>query len=527
MKNYDVIVIGSGIGGLSSALRLSIAGKKALVLEQHNLPGGCASSFVRGRFEFDASLHELCGVGEPGNWGYAGKLIMEDYGLPYQWFYSNELYRVIARARSGKVYDVTLPCGVEACAKKMEEYVPGSYGPMMEYFSIAKECYEASQYFDRHMWERKNKDGSVKVKATVFIKRFMRYLMVSERPFNEVLRRIHMPEDAIDIINTYWVYLGSDLDSLSFISMGVMMYCYVEMKPAIPYHTSHAISVEAIEKIKSCGGDIFHNVKANKVVSDEKGHVIGVDTTIGFIPCEHIIANVNPATAYGQLLDKRIRVPKREQKKLNSMKFSLSFVNVYLGLNKSCEELGIKNYTTFCPDSLYSTNELNTSKKLDNFDRCTAVCYNVIYPDCSPKGTCIMTLTIPFSGDLWGTIDQRDYIKTKEKVCKQALAHYEKLTGIDIAPYIEEIEIATPWTFAHYLGTPQGVVYGNHNDGLHSIGIQLQTIRKDQPIKGFKTTGASGARGDGYSQSFGSGNDIANLTLEEMNEKRRRNRRGK
>ena len=523
MKDYDVIVIGSGIGGLSSALTLAKAGKKVLMVEQHNLPGGCSTSFVRGRFEFDASLHELCGIGEPGKWGYTGQLLNEDYGLPIQWKYSNELYRVIAKARSGKIYDVTLPTGCEAVCEKLEEYVPGSKKPMEQFIALAKECYAASLYFDQHMWEKKKSDGTIAIKASIFLKHFFNYLLVAERPFNEVLHRIKMPEDAIDILNTYWVYLGANLDELSFVAMAVMIYCYIEMKPAIPYHTSHALATEMVEKLKSLGGEAYFNVKAKRIVSDEKGRIQGVDTDVGFIPSKHVIANVNPATAYGQLLDPRIKIPKREKKKVNAIPFSTRLFNVYLGLNRSAKELGIENYTVFCPGVLDSGDSISDSLSIDNVERATATCYNAIYPDCSPEGTSILTLTVPFSDDSWASVAQRDYVKVKERVAEMAITTYEKATGIIIRPYIEEIEIATPWTFARYLGTPQGTVYGNNNNKWNSMGSQLLGIRKDQPIKGFKTTGASGARGDGYSQALGSGKDIGNLTLEEIREEEKRN----
>lgn len=52
-KNLDVIVVGSGPGGLSAAVLLSKAGKKVLVLEQHDQAGGTCHTFVDKGYEFD------------------------------------------------------------------------------------------------------------------------------------------------------------------------------------------------------------------------------------------------------------------------------------------------------------------------------------------------------------------------------------------------------------------------------------------------------------------------------------------
>ena len=59
MEKYDVIIIGGGNGGLASAATLSEKGKKVLLFERHNIPGGCGTSFRRGRFEFETALHQL------------------------------------------------------------------------------------------------------------------------------------------------------------------------------------------------------------------------------------------------------------------------------------------------------------------------------------------------------------------------------------------------------------------------------------------------------------------------------------
>ena len=63
--DYDVVVIGAGNGGLTASATLARKGQKVLLLERHNIPGGCATSFCRGRFEFEIALHQLSGLGTP------------------------------------------------------------------------------------------------------------------------------------------------------------------------------------------------------------------------------------------------------------------------------------------------------------------------------------------------------------------------------------------------------------------------------------------------------------------------------
>ncbi|MFW5739367.1 MAG: FAD-dependent oxidoreductase, partial [Myxococcota bacterium] len=59
----DVIVVGAGLGGLAAAATLARAGRGVRLFERHVQPGGYATTFVRGRFEFEVSLHALSGIG--------------------------------------------------------------------------------------------------------------------------------------------------------------------------------------------------------------------------------------------------------------------------------------------------------------------------------------------------------------------------------------------------------------------------------------------------------------------------------
>ena len=62
MNKYDVIIIGAGLGGLTAGSKLAKEGKKVLLIEQHDKPGGCATSFKRKDFILEAGLHEMDGL---------------------------------------------------------------------------------------------------------------------------------------------------------------------------------------------------------------------------------------------------------------------------------------------------------------------------------------------------------------------------------------------------------------------------------------------------------------------------------
>ena len=61
---YDIIVIGSGFGGLICARQLALAGRSVLVLERESQPGGCLQCYRRGSMTFDTGFHYVGGLAE-------------------------------------------------------------------------------------------------------------------------------------------------------------------------------------------------------------------------------------------------------------------------------------------------------------------------------------------------------------------------------------------------------------------------------------------------------------------------------
>ena len=92
------------------------------------------------------------------------------------------------------------------------------------------------------------------------------------------------------------------------------------------------------------------------------------------------------------------------------------------------------------------------------------------------------------------------------------MTHFEKLTGIDLRSHIEEIVVASPVTWARYLGTPQGDVYGYACVTWDGMFPRVQSGHKlDYTIKGLRFCGGHGTQMDGYSQAYLSGAEQAGI----------------
>lgn len=79
-KKWDTIIIGSGAGGLATAICLAREGQKVLVLEQHDVPGGWCHSFYLNGHRFTPGVHYvgLLGEGEATSDLYKGLGIAND-----------------------------------------------------------------------------------------------------------------------------------------------------------------------------------------------------------------------------------------------------------------------------------------------------------------------------------------------------------------------------------------------------------------------------------------------------------------
>ena len=138
MSEYDVIVVGAGLGGLAAGAKLSREGKKVLLVEQHNVVGGCATAFNRQRtMRFEVGLHEMNGINEPRK-----QAMLKDLGVwdKVEFIRVPEFYRVI----KGPL-DVVVPDDIEGARASLIAKFPGEKKAVNQYFKdityIRKQVY--------------------------------------------------------------------------------------------------------------------------------------------------------------------------------------------------------------------------------------------------------------------------------------------------------------------------------------------------------------------------------------------------
>ena len=506
-KQYDIIVIGAGNGGLSAAASSATRGYKTLLIEQHNLPGGFATSFRRGRFEFEPALHELCDVGEPGAREEVGALI-EGYGAKVDWLCLPEAYRLIITGENEEKIDAVMPFGRQAYIDKMEEYVPGSRESMEKFFYLA-DCVMAAN-------AAVAKAGG-KADTKVMMKEHPEFLKCAGYPAAVVLRRLGMPLKAQQILSAYWCYMGVNMEDLDFGFFAALIYKYIEHPAHIPTKRSHELSVAMDKTIREHGGDILYNTKATRILM-ENGLPQGVETTHGTFYAKHLIPAISPNAIFGDMMDGGKGLPEAHIRAVNARKIGARGFCCYIGLNKSPDELGVNEYSYFIYESADSVKEQELSGTFREHPMQATICLNRGNPGCSPEGTTIMSFTTFFTKDIWAGVTEEEYVAKKREVAMKMIRDFEKATGTSIIPYIEEIEIATPQTLARYAMVPQGAMYAYSCGEGDTLSSRLQMVDEDQRVKNIRFAGGYGPRLYGYSSTYMSGDMAVKWTMRDMKE---------
>ena len=383
----------------------------------------------------------------------------------------------------------------------MESAVPGCRESVKKLLDLVGVLDEAQAYMNKGLFN-----------PAKLMSEYGDFVLTASHSIDNVMDAFGVPPKAQSILGTYWGYLGVPTDDMNALHYLSMVSAFIKTPPSMPYLRSHEISLCLVKSLQAYGGEIRYNSEVTKFLYNEKGGVIGVEVGGEAIYAKKVISNIIPNNVWN--MSEQKYVPKSAVKLANARKLGMSFVTLYLGLDASAEELGIEDYSTFIASSPNTRRQFN--ERLD-FGMYVVNCLNVALPQASPEGTCMLFFTLPIMpGDFPENLKPEEYKRYKNAYAKKYIEDYEKTMGISISEHIEEIVVATQVTFARYLGTPDGCIYGYANEEWDNV--VARTVLKDMEnkIPNLYFCGGHGVRGDGYPSAYMTGAMEAEAVIKDL-----------
>jgi prolycopene isomerase len=204
---------------------------------------------------------------------------------------------------------------------------------------------------------------------------------------------------------------------------------------------------------------------------------------------------------------------------VNGRRLSLTAFSVILILDKSAEELGIKDYSVFRGDTMDTDKCYEELAGLGPYHYITCICHNLANPDATPEGTCSYSITTLPRVDGWKTVKAEDYDKVKHRVANQLIEYMNDYLGFDLRDHILECVIETPMTISHYTDAWNGCIYGYAHTMDDHIVARLQTAEEEKFIEGLEFSGAHQISGDGMGPAVTNGRKAAKNVLDDMQRK--------
>ncbi|MFA5063596.1 MAG: NAD(P)/FAD-dependent oxidoreductase [Candidatus Omnitrophota bacterium] len=494
--DYDAIIIGAGVAGLASAVKLSSKGKKILLIEKLPVPGGFVTTFSRKGFVFESALHCVDGLQEKGE----VRKILGEYGIDKKVDFIDlaDFSRVIYPE-----YDFTSNFKRdEFVAYLKKEFSPEEAGIDKLFLAIDKFYHQVDWY------KRSNLPLPLKLICASFMcPMIIRTSMITFEEFlNEFVKDIKLK----GIITNIWNFVGLPPARISAFYFLVVFTGYHYVPTAYIRGSSSALFKAIVEKIKENGSEVKFNTQVSRIVTEGGKTVKAVVTDKGEVfTAKSIISNANPLDTFDKLIDNST-VKEAYRKKFSGLEKSISAFQIYLGLKTTAKNLGMSHYMYSINISYDHEEDLRSCFSADYEQRAFAlVDHSRLDPNLAPVGKGTLLIMVLDSYTNWKDLSPQDYKAKKEQVARKLIERCEKyLPGL--SANIEVMEIATPKTMERYGSSPEGAIYGFAQTPAQSV---LRRTGYCTQVRGLYLTGAWTQPGAGVHACFVSGVDAADTVL--------------
>ena len=350
-KQYDFVIIGSGISGLCSAALLCKRGFSVLVLEKHFKVGGFTHSFKRQGYEWDVGIHYIGDVhkkyslsGALFNYISEGRLLWNKMSDNYD--------RIVFPDRE---YNFFSPR--ERFIDDLKNYFPNDIKSIDQYMVLLDEVAKAGKaFYAAKVLPKLIYNLTYPITSKPFIK-------WSSKTTLEVLSSITSNKKLIGVLCGQWGDYGLPPSQSSFVMHAMVARHYLD-GANYPIGGSSSIASSIIPTIENNGGHIAVSSGVKKIVCDGK-KAIGVELENGTkIEAKKIISSCGVTNTFERLL---IDHPIKEYDQIKKVSVSGGHLCLHIGINKSYKQLNLDNTNIWLyPGYDHDKNVLIHTKNMDS-----------------------------------------------------------------------------------------------------------------------------------------------------------------
>jgi len=491
-REYDALIVGSGIGGLTCGALLAREGYRVAVFEQHYLPGGYCSSFRRKGFTFNTGVEDVSGLWEKGPVRY----LLDDLGLRQEDLFRRNTSRFIFKGQN-----IDAPPDLKGLIALLQEMFPAEARRIVDFFDTARKAYE-EVYREAEIY---GTPLPAELIAKVFGAKALldyprehpHFYSWMNKTYKQVLDEHFKSQSIKTLLSALIGYVGTEPDKTPAASALTAVVSYYLHGGYFPKGGALRFAGALKEYIEEHGGRVLLRHKIDRILVETSearaGREVqarGVQVGDRTYESRVVVANVNAKTALLDLVGEEHLKPTLVRF-IKGLKMSPSVFMVFLGV-----DMDLSDY----PVLIHNLDEGYGIVIGSNAD-----------PDLAPPGSASVTLLAGASYPDFPPRGTPEYLQKKEELARALIKKAEKVIP-GLSSHIVVEEAATPRTLEFYTGMPEGAIYAFDQ----SKGARRPYFKT--PIKGLYLASASTFPGGGIEAVVIAGRICAN---DIMNWKRR------
>ena len=463
MGEKTVAIIGAGIGGLAAGCYAQMNGLKAHIFEAHHLPGGLCTSWKRGGYTFDGSVHHLAGC-HPDGPVYR---MWEELGvIPRECVFPDRLTQV--ESPHGEVFSVYTD--IDRLEAHMLDTFPEDRAGIRKYTRAAR----AFRKYDLLEPSARSRAGLLRYLAA-----FPLVLRWASPSMADVGARFHNPflQKAFPTIQYDW----TDLPAM--IHLNMLAQCS-RHNYGFPIGGSLPLAQSIEKRFRDLGGEITYGVHVTKILT-QGDRAVGIRRDDGSeVRADAVISNAFAPTTLFELLD-RSALDARTQ-----ARFAVPEDAMMMGLQIS---LGVARDLIDEPQALVLFQEQPVHLADQVLDRVPVELYG-FDPTLAPAGKSMIKVALNTSYAYWEKLaeDHDQYLDAKERLADAVISVLEpRFPGI--RSQVEVVDVATPLTTERYTGNGRG--YAPESGKVDMVAMMLSKPWTLPSLKNLQLVGQSAGGG--------------------------------